>query len=206
MRKSESAGTGDNQPDPQYEELAERLFLDPVREGRESHTALVASEQQNRASDNFKEIFDTELAGWCYGLANYPGDMFDALAHRVISELKVLLVGALTNGYVFDMRAVVEELCKATKFLISEKEITFSILAQFPDPRELSEEAQYTMAMIIDQADQQYGDVVEKLNRKWLRARKKTTLIGKADKFQAAKSLDSNLHISSDCDSSPQAA
>ena len=43
----------------------------------------------------------------------------------------------------------------------------FSILAQLPSPFVLDEEEQFVLAQIIDKAEQKYGNVLERLNRKW---------------------------------------
>src|SRR5262249_45856972 len=116
---------------------------------------------------NFDEIFLTEFEGWCYGLQNFPGEVFGALVHRLVSELAPLFVNAIRNNFVFDLGESARKLSKAAKYLIPEKEVAFSILAHIPHPREFDEDGQYVIAMIVDQAEAKYGGALERLERKW---------------------------------------
>ncbi len=119
-------------------------------------------------TNTFQEIFQVEVDGWCYGIANYPGETFPGLVHRVIRELRNSIRGAIENKVIFDVLEMSMKFSRAAKYLIDEKEICFSILAQLPKPSTLDEECQYVLAQIIDQAEQAYGGVMERLERKWL--------------------------------------
>ena len=121
----------------------------------------------------YKEIFEIEMDGWCYGLEQYPGEIFPGLVHGVVRELKESFTAAIEYGYPFDILELSAKISKAAKYLVHEKEIAFSILAQFPRPGLLTEEGQYTMAQIIDQVEQHYGGALERLQRKWTFEKKK---------------------------------
>ncbi len=126
-----------------------------------------------KIKDRFNEIFDIEMDGWCYGIEKYPGEIFPGLIHAVVRELAPSIKAAMEHSYVFDIIALSRKISKAGKYLVHEKEITFSLLAQFPHPTSLSEKAQFTMAQIIDQVEQEYGGALERLQRKWSYEKKK---------------------------------
>ena len=152
--------------DPEILELAERVFFDPIKEtATEKHRELRAAAPKVKGA--FDEIFSTELEGWCYGLANFPGEIFPAIVHRAVTELSTLFQNAVRNNFVFDLGESARKLSKAAKYLVPEKEIAFSILAHLPHPRECDEDGQYVIAMIIDQAETKYGGALERLERKW---------------------------------------
>lgn len=117
--------------------------------------------------DRFDEIFEIEIDGWCYGVTNFPGEVSSGLIHRVIRELTDVFLASIEHNYVFNILTVAERMSKAAKFLIDEREITFSILAQLPNPVLLTEDQQFILAQIVDQAEQAYGGAVERLERKW---------------------------------------
>lgn len=126
-----------------------------------------------QVKDRFNEVFDIEMDGWCYGIEKYPGEIFPGLVHAVVRELAASFKAAMEHGYVFDIIAISRKISKAAKYLVHEKEVTFSVLAQFPHPSTLSEEAQFVMAQIIDRVEQEYGGALERLQRKWSFEKKK---------------------------------
>jgi|GEM_PF-666964 len=148
--------------DPYYLELAEKLFLDPIRESRSEFTRSTLE-----VKGNYDEVFSTELEGWCYGLSNFPGEIFTGLVHRVVTELQPLFCNAIRNNLVFNLSEVARKISKAAKYLVPEKEIAFSILAQIPDPKNFDEDGQYVIAMIIDQAEESYGGALDRMQRRW---------------------------------------
>ena len=117
--------------------------------------------------DSFEEIFKVEIDGWCYGIANYPGEIFPGLVHRVVKELSASFKAAIEHGVVFDILEHSLKFSRAAKYLVDEREICFSILAQIPNPSTLDEAGQYVVAQIVDQAEQTYGGAIERLERKW---------------------------------------
>lgn len=122
--------------------------------------------------DSFEEIFKVEIDGWCYGIANYPGEIFAGLIHRVVKELAGSFRAAIEHNVVFDILDLSLKLSRAAKYLVDEREVCFSILAQLPNPSDLGEEAQFTLAQIVDQAEQSYGGALERLEKKWRNEKK----------------------------------
>lgn len=120
-----------------------------------------------QVKDRFDEVFTIEMDGWCYGVQNYPGEIFPGLIHAVIKELAPSFRAAIEHNYVFDVLELSLKFSKAAKYLIHEKEIAYSILAQLPHPQTLNEDAQYVLAQIIDQAEQAYGDILDRMKKKW---------------------------------------
>ena len=125
------------------------------------------------ATDGYDEIFNIEMDGWCYGIQNYPGEIFAGLLHAVVKEISPAFKLAIQHNYVFNALELSAKLSKAAKYLVHEKEIAFSIVAQLPSPLDLSEDEQFVMAQIIDQVEQAYGGVIERLERKWSFDRRK---------------------------------
>lgn len=123
--------------------------------------------------DRFDEIFAIEMDGWCYGIQNYPGEIFPGLIHSVVKELAPSFRAAVEHNYVFNILDLSQKISKAAKFLIHEKEICYSVLAQLPHPGTLDEEGQFVLAQIIDQAEQAYGGILDRMKRKWDTERKK---------------------------------
>lgn len=117
--------------------------------------------------DRYDEIFEIEIDGWCYGITNFPGEISAGLVHRVIRELTDVFRAAVEHNYVFNILSVSDKIAKAAKYLIDEREITFSILAQLPNPVTISEDQQFILAQIVDQAEQAYGGAIDRLEKKW---------------------------------------
>lgn len=132
--------------------------------------------------DKFDEIFTIELEGWFYGLSNYPGEIFPALVHAVIKELAPSYKSAIAHNYAFDILDISAKLSRAAKYLVHERDIAFSILAQLPNPCSLSEDEQFILAQIVDKVEGAYGGAVSRLEKKWNWEKSK---LQKADKEAA---------------------
>jgi len=126
-----------------------------------------------RVKAHYDEIFEVEMDGWCYGFSHFTGEISPALVHRVIKELAPAFRTAIERNYVFRLIPTAEKLAQAGGSVVSVKEIVFSMLANLPAPYELDEEGQFILAQIVDQAEQAYGGVLEHLERKWRKERKK---------------------------------
>lgn len=115
-----------------------------------------------------REVFGLEVDAWCYGITQYPGDIFPELVHRVVREMRFVFSLAIQYQVAFDLLDVAAKITKAAKYLINEKEVVFSILAQLPSPASLKDEEQlYTLAAILDRVEQVHGGALERLERKW---------------------------------------
>lgn len=125
--------------------------------------------------DRYDELFEIEMEGWCYGITHFPGEISPGLIHRVIRELTDVYRGAIEHNYAFNILDVAAKMCKAAKYLIDEREITFAILAHLPNPVTLTEEGQFVLAQIVDQAEQAYGGAIERLEKKWAWETRKLT-------------------------------
>lgn len=119
------------------------------------------------ANDQYREIFDIEIEGWCYGLQSFSGEIFPGLVHRVIKEMEPIFLEAVRRSLVFDLVQISKKFSKAAKYLVGDREIAFSILAHLPNPRVLDEDGQYVVAAIVDQAEQVYGGALARLQRRW---------------------------------------
>jgi hypothetical protein len=117
--------------------------------------------------NRYDEVFQIEMEGWAYGLANYPGEIFPELVFRVVRELESSFVTALQNGFAFNILELSETFSKAAKYLVHEKDICFCILSILPLPTTLDLDAQFTMAQVIDQVEQTYGGALERMEKKW---------------------------------------
>lgn len=121
----------------------------------------------NDIINRYDEVLNAEIDGWCYGITNYPGEIFPGLVHRVVRELAPSFQAAIEHNVVFDILDISLRFSRAAKYLVDEREICFVILAHLPNPTELTEDGQFILAQIIDQAEQAYGSAVERLEKKW---------------------------------------
>lgn len=117
--------------------------------------------------DRFDEIFEIEIEGWCYGLQNYPGEIFPALVHAIVKELAPTYRAAIEHHLVFNVLDTAHKISRAAKYLVHEKEVAFSILAQIPNPTTLNEDEQFVLAQVVDQVEQAYGGALMRLQKKW---------------------------------------
>jgi len=117
--------------------------------------------------DKYDEVFQIEMEGWAYGIANYPGEIFPELVFRVVRELEGSFIAAIEHHYVFNIVEVATMFSKAAKYLVHEKDITFCILSLLPPPAKFDEDGQFVMAQIIDQVEKTYGGALERLEKKW---------------------------------------
>ena len=121
----------------------------------------------------YAEIFLAEVECWCFGISNFPGQLYPKLIHRVIKEMSPTFRAAIDNGYIFDVFATAKKIYSACAGVISEKQIVYSILANLPLAFELEEESLFILAQIIDQVEQQYGGVIDQMEALWKRERKR---------------------------------
>ena len=120
------------------------------------------------AEDRYDEAFTIEIEAWCHGLANYPGEIYPALVHAVVKELRPSFRAAIENHVFFDVIYVADKICKASKYLVHDKEIVFSILARLPAPADLrSEEELYTLAAILESVEGTYEGAIERMEKRW---------------------------------------
>jgi hypothetical protein len=122
--------------------------------------------------DKYDEVFEVEIEGWCYGLANYPGEISSGLVHRVLKEVGPAFAEALKFHFAFNVLEIARRFSKAAKYLVPEREIAFSILSTFPHPSSLDEDGQYVIATVIDQVEQAYGNALAPLQKRWSAERK----------------------------------
>ncbi len=126
----------------------------------------------NASLDRYGEVFTIEIEGWCYGVRNYPGELFPGLIHAVIRELAPTFRKAIEHHVAFDIVAIAKKFEKVARGVVKNKEIAFSILSRLPNPLELDEDAQYVLAQVVDRVEQEYGGALERLQRKWAKERK----------------------------------
>ncbi len=117
--------------------------------------------------NQYDEIFEIEIDGWCYGLAHCGGEIEPAVVFRLVAELAPAYRGAVENHFIFDILDVATRVSKAAKYLVREKEIAFAILSNLPSPATIDEDSQFILAQIIDQVEQAYGGAIERLQKKW---------------------------------------
>lgn len=151
------------------------------------------SDSPSGIPDRFDEVFQVELDGWCHGITYYPGEIHSGIVHRIIQELAPSFKSAIEHGYVFDILDLALKFSRAAKYLVDEREICFSILAHLPSPMVLGEDSQFTLAQIVDQAEQAYGSALEKLEAKWQVEREEAE--GKFDEAYVDEEEDDDSEI-----------
>ena len=117
--------------------------------------------------NGFNEIFDIEIEGWCFGITQYPGEIFPGLIHNVIKEMAPSFKAAVEHLYEFDILNAALQISKACKYIVHEKEIAFSILVQLPHPSTVTEEGKSILTRIVNQVEQEHGGAVVRMEKRW---------------------------------------
>jgi len=117
--------------------------------------------------DRYDEVFEIEVDGWCFGLANYPGEVSAQIVHRIVRELASSFQAAVAHNVVFNILDIAGKFSKASRYLVHEKELAFAIISQLPNPSILEEEQQCVLGMIIDQVEQAYGGALDSFYKRW---------------------------------------
>ncbi len=124
-------------------------------------------------TSNYKKLFSIEMEGWCFGIEQYPGEIFPGLIHTILRELSPSFKKAINEGLIFDILDLSLKFSKAAKYIVHEKEIAFSMLARLPHPSKLTEDERFTLAQIIDPVEKEYGGAIVRLEKKWAYEAKK---------------------------------
>jgi hypothetical protein len=117
--------------------------------------------------DRYDEVFQIEIDGWCFGISNYPGEISSAIVHQVLRELGIGFHVAIEHNVVFNIIDIAAKFSQAARFLVHEKEIAFSIIAQLPNPHLLDEDRQCVLGMVLDKVDQVYPGALEFYYNRW---------------------------------------
>lgn len=137
----------------------------------EEMTPPVGDPVLNDSAQRYAEVFPVEIDCWCYGISNFPGELYPKLIYRVVKEMAPTFRASIDNGYVFDIFETAKKLFTSSRGVIPEVHVVYAILANLPMPFELEEESQFVLAQIIDQAEQVYGGIVEQMEEVWRRER-----------------------------------
>jgi hypothetical protein len=117
--------------------------------------------------DRYDEVFQIEIDGWCFGIANYPGEISPAIVHQVLRELGIGFHVAIEHNVVFNIVEIAAKFSQSARYLVHEKEISFGIIAQLPNPHLLDEEHQCVLGMILDKVDQVYPGALDFYYSRW---------------------------------------
>lgn len=123
--------------------------------------------------NRYDEVFRIEIEGWCYGLANYPGEMTPAIVHRLLRELALSFESAIQHNVAFSILELGKMFSDSVEGLVSEREIAFSVLSHLPRPTELDEEQRFVLAQVIDEVERTYGGAVDRFEKRWKTAAKR---------------------------------
>lgn len=120
------------------------------------------------SQEKVAKAFNDVIAGWIYGIREYPGEIYPELIYAVIKEMKQDLWMAIECLHIFDPVEIAEQVISAAKYLVDEKEVVFNLLAQLPSPGILKTEDQlFVLAQIVDKVEQRYEGALARLERKW---------------------------------------
>lgn len=139
--------------------------------GEEQALAYAIGMEAEQNGQRYAEVFPVEIECWCFGISNFPGQLYPKLIHRVIKEMAPTLRASIDNGYVFDIFDTAKRIFQASRGTLPEKHVVYSLLANLPMPFELEEESQFVLAQIIDQVEQVYGGVVAQMEDLWRKER-----------------------------------
>ena len=117
--------------------------------------------------DRYDEVLAIEIDGWCFGLANYPGEISPQVVHRIIRELATSFQAAIEHNVVINILEIAEKLVEAARFTMKPEEIASAIVAQLPNPATLMEEQQCVLGLVIDQVEQAYPGALTTFYERW---------------------------------------
>ncbi len=115
----------------------------------------------------FSELLKIELEGWCYGIANYPGEITAPIIHRIIEELQPSLLRAMEEGVEIDFYKLASKISQAAKYIVDEREIVTSLLMNFPNPKYLSPTVKDYFEKALDKVSKVFPEVIQILEMKW---------------------------------------
>ncbi|HMO02299.1 MAG TPA: hypothetical protein PKD37_06415 [Oligoflexia bacterium] len=119
--------------------------------------------------DRYDEVFEIEVAGWCYGLEHYPSGVTKELAYAVIKELAPSFRKAIESFFAFDLISVADRFAKSSQGAINVNEAALCILSLLPNPTTLEANCVGVLGEIIESAESVIPGVGEKLQSKWNR-------------------------------------
>lgn len=138
-------------------------------ESKKFDTELSGNDESAR---RYASVFPVEVECWCYGMTNFPGQLYPKLVHRVVREMSPIFKAAIDSCYIFDLLDTAKKLSDSSGQVVTEKQAVYAILANLPMPHELDEDALNTLGQIIDQAEKFYGGVLEQMEELWKRENK----------------------------------
>lgn len=105
-----------------------------------------------------QDIFDLEIQAWCYGLKNFPGEIYTDLVAAVLDEVAPCFREALKSNLKINVVDIAEQFVEASHYIVDHYTITKLICQKFPNPNELSEDMDelYAIANILDEIEGQY--------------------------------------------------
>lgn len=152
-----------------------------------------------------KDFFDADVDLWCQSIKEYPGEIHAGIVHRVIKDFGYVIRAAVKHTYAFDILEVAEALSASAKYLVSKKEIAFSILGQFYPPYMYEEDQIQTMTEIVEQVENEFGGAHDRLERRWNKEYEvnKELALKKAAEHQEKAKIKAENQSYSDVESMP---
>ncbi len=117
--------------------------------------------------DRYDEVFEIEINGWCFAITNFPGEISPELMHYIIRELAIGFHAAIEHNVVFSVADIASKLQQAARYLVHEKELAYSIVAQLPNPNVLDDEPRSVLDMILDKAESGYPGITDAFYDRW---------------------------------------
>jgi hypothetical protein len=117
--------------------------------------------------NRYDEVFKIEMDGWCFGIANYPGEVSPSVLHRIIREFSASFQAAIEHNVAFNIIDIADQMSQSARRLIHPKEIALAMVAQLPNPAVLSEDQQCVLGQIIDTVDKSQPGALDSFYRRW---------------------------------------
>lgn len=117
--------------------------------------------------NSFSEKFDSLIEAFCTGLTEYEGEVHEKLFSEFVKTLKPAFEEAIMKGYAFDILTIAEKLSEVSYFRVEPENILQMLLDILPNPKNLSQDEQFTLAQILDPVDRVLPGVLERLQYDW---------------------------------------
>lgn len=105
-----------------------------------------------------QDIFDLEIQAWCYGLKNYPGEIYTDLVAAVLDEVAPCFKEALKSKLQISVIDIADKFVEASHYIVDHYTITKLICQKFPNPNDLADDMDelYLIANILDEIEGRY--------------------------------------------------
>jgi|GEM_PF-6333182 len=112
---------------------------------------------------------------WCFGVQNYPGEIYPKLIFKVIKQLAPAIKAAVEGNLVINLVALGQHLAQAGKYVVSEQEIILALAGALPCPTAIDPSHHETLANTLGVIEQVLPGSLSQVKDHWELERMRST-------------------------------